>query len=159
MGSCHHHGRAQWWGRAGKGMYALPNNPGRCPDPGTTGVERGCSAHVAKPDSSHPKNSKWHHPSLAHAAVLAGSGTNRARAGAIGANAGLAAMAVPWLGSLWKRSHSQRVRTPWRSPSPPAGRQAKPKPALLWSTHVRHHHPEHLHRFLQIYPPAPLKIS
>ena len=57
------------------------------------GVERGCSAHVAKPDSCHPKNSKRHHPSLALAAVLASLGTNCTRAGVIGANIGLAGTA------------------------------------------------------------------
>lgn len=87
----------------------LLNKPSQCPDPATVGVERGCSAHVAKPDSCHPKNSKRHHPSLAHAAVLASWGTNCTRAGVIRANVGIAATAVPWPGSLWKRSHNQRV--------------------------------------------------
>lgn len=126
--------------------------PGQWPDPGTAGAEQGCSAHVAESDSCHPKNSKWHHPSLGRTAVLADSGTDRARAGAIEANTGLAATAVPWSGRLWRRSHSQRVPTLRDKCSPPAGKQVKPKPTLPLRTNVMHRHPEHLHLFCRLTP-------
>lgn len=136
------HSRARGWGTAGKEMSGLLSNPSRCPDPG---VEQGCSAHVNKTDSCHPKNrSSSIHPWPARQCWPAQAQTAQGLV-LLGQTPGSLLQPCPGLAPFGSTAIA-RGSNPSQESFSPIGRQAKPKSALPWSTHARHHH-LHFHPF------------
>lgn len=136
------HSRARGWGRAGKVMPGLLSNPSQCPDPG---VEQGCSVHVNKPDSCHPENrSSSIHPWPTHQCWLAQAQTAQGLV-LLGQTPGSLLQPCPGLAPCGS-TDTARSSTPAQESFSPIRRQTKPKSALPWSTHARHHH-LHFHLF------------